>query len=122
MRGDPMTEASLDVVGIGDAIVDVIAHADDAFLGREGLVKGTVTLIDGPRAEALYRMMGPAVEISGGSVGNPMAGLASLGGTGAYIGKVRNDFLGRVYRHDITATGYASRRPRRRADRERRAA
>jgi sugar/nucleoside kinase (ribokinase family) len=100
-----MTPASLDVVGIGNAIVDVIAHADDAFLAREGLVKGTMTLIDAPRAEALYRMMGPAVEISGGSVGNTMAGLASLGGTGAYIGKVRDDFLGEVYRHDITATG-----------------
>ena len=100
-----MTEASLDVIGIGDAIVDVIAHADEAFLKREGLVKGTMTLIDAPRAEALYRMMGPAVEISGGSVGNTMAGIASLGGTGAYIGKVRDDFLGQVYRHDITATG-----------------
>src|ERR1700751_830796 len=100
-----MTSASFDVVGIGNAIVDVIAHADDAFLAREGLVKGTMTLIGAPRAEALYRMMGPAVEISGGSVGNTMAGLASLGGTGAYIGKVRDDFLGEIYRHDITATG-----------------
>jgi len=100
-----MTEADFDVVGIGDAIVDVIAHAEEAFLAREGLVKGTMTLIDAPRAEALYRMMGPAVEISGGSVGNSMAGLASLGGTGAYIGKVRNDFLGEVYRHDMTAAG-----------------
>jgi sugar/nucleoside kinase (ribokinase family) len=100
-----MTGAEIDVVGIGDAIVDVIAHADDAFLAREGLVKGTMTLIDAPRAEALYQLMGPAVEISGGSVGNTMAGLASLGGTGAYIGKVRNDFLGQVYRHDMTAAG-----------------
>jgi len=100
-----MTQANLDVVGIGDAIVDVIAHADEAFLEREGLVKGTMTLIDAPRAEALYRIMGPAVEVSGGSVGNTMAGLASLGGTGAYIGKVRDDFLGQVYRHDITAAG-----------------
>src|SRR5580693_10386656 len=100
-----MTQASLDVVGIGDAIVDVIANADEAFLAREGLVKGTMTLIDAPRVEALYRMMGPAVEISGGSVGNTMAGLASLGGRGAYIGKVRDDFLGEVYRHDITAIG-----------------
>jgi sugar/nucleoside kinase (ribokinase family) len=100
-----MTGVEIDVVGIGNAIVDVIAHADDAFLAREGLVKGTMTLIDAPRAEALYQLMGPAVEVSGGSVGNTMAGLASLGGTGAYIGKVRNDFLGRVYRHDITAVG-----------------
>jgi sugar/nucleoside kinase (ribokinase family) len=100
-----MTSANFDVVGIGNAIVDVIAHADDAFVAREGLVKGTMTLVDAPRAEALYQVMGPAVEISGGSVGNTMAGLASLGGTGAYIGKVRDDFLGQVYRHDITATG-----------------
>ncbi len=100
-----MTRASFDVVGIGNAIVDVIAHADDAFVAREGLVKGTMTLVDAPRAEALYQMMGPAVEVSGGSVGNTMAGLASLGGSGAYIGKVRDDFLGRVYRHDITAVG-----------------
>src|SRR5260370_13604186 len=64
-----------------------------------------MTLIDAERAEALYGMMGPAVEISGGSVGNTMAGLASLGGRGAYIGKVRDDFLGEVYRHDITAIG-----------------
>src|SRR5271155_4809878 len=100
-----MTATSFDVVGIGNAIVDVIAHADEAFLAREALVKGTMTLVDAPRAEALYQLMGPAVEISGGSVGNTMAGLASLGGSGAYIGKVRDDFLGQVYRHDITATG-----------------
>src|SRR5215468_7872790 len=100
-----MTTENFDVVGIGNAIVDVIAHADEAILERERLVKGTMTLIDAPRAEALYQMMGPAVEVSGGSVGNTMAGLASLGGTGAYIGKVRDDFLGQVYRHDITAVG-----------------
>ena len=100
-----MTSANFDVVGIGNAIVDVIAQADDAFLAREGLVKGTMTLVDAPRAEALYQLMGPAVEISGGSVGNTMAGLASLGGTGAFIGKVRDDFLGEVYRHDITTVG-----------------
>jgi sugar/nucleoside kinase (ribokinase family) len=100
-----MTETTIDVVGIGNAIVDVIAHADDAFLAREALVKGTMTLIDAPRADALYQMMGPAIEVSGGSVGNTMAGLASLGGTGAYIGKVRDDLLGEIYRHDITAIG-----------------
>jgi sugar/nucleoside kinase (ribokinase family) len=100
-----MTEPSIDIVGIGNAIVDVIAHAEDEFLAREGLVKGTMTLIDADRADALYRMMGPAIEASGGSAGNTMAGIASLGGTGAYIGKVRDDFLGQVYRHDITAAG-----------------
>jgi sugar/nucleoside kinase (ribokinase family) len=100
-----MTQASIDVVGIGNAIVDVIAHAEDEFLASESLVKGTMTLIDAPRAEALYQLMGPAIEASGGSAGNTMAGLASLGGKGAYIGKVRDDFLGQVFRHDITAIG-----------------
>jgi sugar/nucleoside kinase (ribokinase family) len=100
-----MTRASIDVVGIGNAIVDVIAHADDGFLAREALVKGAMTLIDAPRAEALYRMMGPAIEASGGSAGNTIAGIASLGGKGAYIGKVRDDLLGQVFRHDITAIG-----------------
>ena len=100
-----MTEASIDLLGIGNAIVDVIANAEDAFLAREGLVKGTMTLIDAARADALYQMMGPAIEASGGSAGNTMAGLASLGGTGAYIGKVRDDLLGQIYRHDITAAG-----------------
>ena len=100
-----MTQASIDVVGIGNAIVDVIAHAEDAFLAQETLVKGTMTLVDAARAEALYRMMGPAIEASGGSAGNTMAGIASLGGKGAYIGKVRDDFLGQVFRHDITAIG-----------------
>ena len=100
-----MTQTNIDVVGIGNAIVDVIARADDAFLAREALVKGTMTLIDAERAESLYALMGPAVEISGGSVGNTMAGLASLGRRGAYIGKVRDDLLGEIYRHDITAVG-----------------
>jgi sugar/nucleoside kinase (ribokinase family) len=100
-----MAAQSLDVVGIGNAIVDVIAQADDAFLQRQGLVKGSMQLIDARRAEALYAEMGPGLEMSGGSAGNTMAGIASLGGTGAYIGKVSDDELGRVYRHDMRATG-----------------
>jgi sugar/nucleoside kinase (ribokinase family) len=100
-----MSQVPLDVVGIGNAIVDVIAHADEAFLEREALVKGTMALIDADRAEALYRMMGPAIEASGGSTANTMAGIASLGGNGAYIGKVRDDLLGEVFRHDLTAQG-----------------
>jgi sugar/nucleoside kinase (ribokinase family) len=100
-----MAAQSLDVVGIGNAIVDVIAQAEDAFLARQGLVKGSMQLIDAPRAEALYAEMGPGIEVSGGSAGNTMAGIASLGGTGAYIGKVKDDELGRVYRHDMRATG-----------------
>jgi sugar/nucleoside kinase (ribokinase family) len=100
-----MAAATLDVVGIGNAIVDVLAHADDAFLKRHGLAKGAMTLIDAARADALYAVMGPGIEMSGGSAGNTMAGIASLGGAGAYIGKVRDDQLGQVYRHDMTAIG-----------------
>jgi sugar/nucleoside kinase (ribokinase family) len=100
-----MNQASIDVLGIGNAIVDVIAHADEAFLDNEGLVKGTMALIDTERAEALYRLMGPAIEASGGSTANTMAGIASLGGHGAFIGKVRDDLLGKVFRHDLTAQG-----------------
>src|SRR6266851_4060073 len=100
-----MAAATLDVVGIGNAIVDVLAHADDAFLLTHGLAKGAMTLIDAARADALYAVMGPGIEMSGGSAGNTMAGIASLGGAGAYIGKVRDDQLGGVFRHDITAIG-----------------
>src|SRR5579862_465875 len=100
-----MNSAALDVVGIGNAIVDVIAHADERFLADEGLAPGAMTLIDAERAELLYRKMGPAIESSGGSAGNTMAGLASFGGAGGYIGKVRDDILGEVFRHDITAVG-----------------
>jgi sugar/nucleoside kinase (ribokinase family) len=100
-----MSQATLDVVGIGNAIVDVIAHADDAFIDTNGLEKGAMTLIDADRAEELYGKMGPGIEMSGGSAGNTMAGIASLGGKGAYIGKVKNDQLGAVFRHDIRAVG-----------------
>lgn len=100
-----MNSAALDVVGIGNAIVDVIARADEPFLAEEGLAKGAMTLVDAARAESLYRRMGPASESSGGSAGNTMAGIASLGGRGGYIGKVRDDLLGTVFRHDITAIG-----------------
>jgi sugar/nucleoside kinase (ribokinase family) len=100
-----MSATTIDVAGIGNAIVDVIAHADEAFLVAEGFAKGAMTLIDAARADALYDRMGPAIESSGGSAGNTMAGIASLGGAGAYIGKVRDDGLGKVFRHDITAMG-----------------
>ncbi|HUI34917.1 MAG TPA: adenosine kinase [Stellaceae bacterium] len=100
-----MVLATIDVAGIGNAIVDVIAHADESFLAGEGFAKGSMTLIDAARADALYAKIGPAIESSGGSAGNTMAGIASLGGNGAYIGKVRDDLLGRVFRHDITAIG-----------------
>ena len=100
-----MKSAAIDVVGIGNPIVDVIGHADERFLDDQGFAKGTMTLIDAARAESLYRQMGPAIESSGGSAGNTMAGIASLGGKGGYIGKVRDDLLGEVFRHDITAIG-----------------
>ncbi len=95
----------LDVAGIGNAIVDVITHADDAQLAHLGLPKGAMTLIDGARAQELYAQLGPGVEASGGSVANSMAGLASLGGKAGYIGKVKADQLGEVFAHDIRAAG-----------------
>jgi len=107
MEIDPMAAASFDVVGIGNAIVDVLAHADDGFLDTHGLAKGAMTLIDEARGEALYAAMGPATEVSGGSAANTMAGLAALGGRGAFIGKVRDDQLGGIFRHDIRAAGVA---------------
>jgi len=97
--------ATLDVVGIGNAIVDVLAHADDRFLEDQGLAKGAMTLIDATEAETLYSAMGPGIEVSGGSAANTMAGIASLGGKGAFFGKVRDDQLGQVFRHDIRAIG-----------------
>jgi sugar/nucleoside kinase (ribokinase family) len=100
-----MTSAAFDVLGIGNAIVDVISRADDAFLGQHALTKGSMMLIDEARAEKLYAAMGSAIEVSGGSCGNTMAGVASFGGKGAYIGKVRNDQLGGVFAHDLRAIG-----------------
>jgi sugar/nucleoside kinase (ribokinase family) len=100
-----MTSAAFDVLGIGNAIVDVLSRADDAFLSQHGLVKGSMMLIDEQRAETLYAAMGPGIEVSGGSCGNTMAGVASFGGKGAYIGKVRNDQLGEVFGHDLRSIG-----------------
>jgi sugar/nucleoside kinase (ribokinase family) len=100
-----VTDKPFDVCGIGNAIVDVLAHCDLEFIDRMQLNKGTMTLVDAARAEALYEAMGTAVEASGGSCGNTIAGLASLGGRGAYIGKVGNDQLGGIFRHDMKAIG-----------------
>ena len=96
-----------DVLGIGNAIVDVVAYAEDVLLAELGLVKGAMTLVDEERCEFLYRRMGPAHEVSGGSCANTMAALASLGGRAAYIGRVKEDQLGEVFGHDIRATGVA---------------
>lgn len=90
---------------IGNAIVDVLAHATDAFLQAEQITKGGMTLIDEARADALYAKMGQAVEVSGGSAANTIAGYASLGGKAAYMGKVRDDQLGKIFRHDMQALG-----------------
>jgi sugar/nucleoside kinase (ribokinase family) len=95
----------LDVVGIGNALVDVLAHEDQAFLEANGLVKGSMTLIDADRAEELYAVMGGAIEASGGSAANTISGIASFGGRSAYIGRVRDDQLGAVFAHDLRATG-----------------
>lgn len=97
----------LDVVGIGNAIVDVISPVEEAFLAEHGLVKGAMGLIDAERADALYAAMPPAEESSGGSVANTIAGVASFGGTGGFVGKVRDDQLGEIFTHDITSLGIA---------------
>ena len=93
------------MVGIGNAIVDVLAHCGDEFLDAEGLVKGSMNLIEVEQSEALYGRMGQAVEVSGGAAANSMAGIASFGGRAAYIGKIRDDQLGAVFAHDIRAVG-----------------
>ena len=97
--------ALYDVAAIGNAIVDVIAPAAEDLLGREQLVKGSMCLIDQARAVTLYGAMAPGVETSGGSAGNTIAGLASFGGKGAFIGKVAADALGDIYAHDMRALG-----------------
>jgi len=95
----------LDVVGIGNAMVDVLTHATEEFVAEQGLVRGSMTLIDADRAVELYAAMGPATEVSGGSAANTIVGVASLGGTGGYIGKVRDDQLGEIFVHDMRALG-----------------
>jgi sugar/nucleoside kinase (ribokinase family) len=100
-----MSETRFDVLTIGNAIVDIIAKAEDDFLVQENIIKGAMNLIDAERAEHLYEVMGPAIEASGGSAGNTAAGIASLGGKAAFIGKVAEDHLGKVFTHDIRAIG-----------------
>jgi sugar/nucleoside kinase (ribokinase family) len=94
-----------DVAAIGNAIVDVIAPASDQFLADQGLIKGSMTLVDDDRVASLYDRMAAAEELSGGSAGNTVAGVASLGGRAAFIGKVARDQLGEVFAHDIQAIG-----------------
>jgi sugar/nucleoside kinase (ribokinase family) len=96
---------TLDVVGIGNAIVDVIVQADEAFLDDHGLTKGTMALVDAAMAERLYASVGPGLETSGGSAANTLAGIAQLGGRAAFIGRVRDDQLGAIFSHDIRSVG-----------------
>ncbi len=100
-----MPDPRLDVLCIGNAIVDVIANSSDEFLAAEGLVKGSMRLIDADEAERLYSHMGPAHQVSGGSAGNTAAGVAALGGRAGFIGQVAPDQLGDFYRHDLISTG-----------------
>lgn len=100
-----MEDQMIDVVGIGNAIVDVIAQTSNDFLVSQGLQKGSMALIDEDRAHELYGLMGPAIEASGGSAANTMAGVASFGGSASYIGKVRDDMLGKVFAHDMRSSG-----------------
>jgi sugar/nucleoside kinase (ribokinase family) len=100
-----MPQAAIDVLTIGNAIVDVLARVDGQFLDRNDLMKGSMRLIDEPEAHRLYDLLGPSVIISGGSAANTAAGLASLGGRASFIGKVRDDQLGQFFAHDIRAAG-----------------
>lgn len=97
--------AHFDVLGIGNAVVDVVTKAEDDFITAHGLKKGTMMLVDEQQAEALYAQLGPGVESSGGSAANTIAALSSMGGKGAFIGKVRDDQLGKVFAHDMRALG-----------------
>jgi fructokinase len=105
LAGVPGHSKRFDVVGVGNAIVDVIVQADDGFLARNRLEKGAMTLVDAERSAQLYDAFPPAIEVSGGSAANTIAGVASFGAPVGYIGKVRDDQLGGVYRHDLRAAG-----------------
>src|SRR3954449_13464862 len=102
-----MAEAKYDVLGIGNAIFDVLVQTDEKFLADHGMTKGGMALIDESRAAAIYRDMGPATEMSGGSAANTIVGLANLGARAAYVGKVKDDQIGKLYVHDIRAAGVA---------------
>jgi sugar/nucleoside kinase (ribokinase family) len=102
-----MTAAKYDVLGIGNAIFDVLVQTDEGFLSRHGMTKGGMSLIDEDRAAAIYGDMGPATEMSGGSAANTIVGVASLGARAAYVGKVKHDKIGGMYTHDIRAAGVA---------------
>ena len=106
-----MSNSHFDVAGIGNAIVDIISSCDDAALDQLNLLKGNMQLIDAVQADALYEKMGSAIESSGGSAANTIAGLASFGGKGAFIGKVAEDQFGTIFNHDIKSIGVEYRTP-----------
>jgi sugar/nucleoside kinase (ribokinase family) len=102
-----MTSAKYDVLAIGNALFDVLVRAEDDFLVKHGMAKGGMALIDEARAAAIYADMGQATEMSGGSAANTIVGLASFGARTAYVGKVKDDQIGKLYSHDIRAAGVA---------------
>jgi adenosine kinase len=102
-----MAEAKYDVLGIGNAIFDVLVQTDEGFLAAHGMAKGGMALIDEARAASIYQDMGPATEMSGGSAANTIVGIANLGARAAYVGKIKDDQIGRLYEHDIRAAGVA---------------
>src|SRR5215469_7334954 len=106
-----MADAKYDVLGIGNALFDVLVRTDEAFLARHGMTKGSMSLIDEARAAAIYEDMGPATEVSGGSAANTIVGIGSLGARAAYVGKVKDDQIGKLYVHDIRAAGVAFNTP-----------
>lgn len=106
-----MADVKYDVLGIGNALFDVLVKTDEAFLGKHGMTKGSMSLIDEARAAAIYKDMGPATEVSGGSAANTIVGIGSLGARAAYVGKVKDDQIGKLYVHDIRAAGVAFNTP-----------
>jgi sugar/nucleoside kinase (ribokinase family) len=102
---DAQYDVKYDVLGIGNALFDVLVRTDEAFLAKHGMTKGSMSLIDQARAAAIYKDMGPATEVSGGSAANTIVGVASLGARAAYVGKVKDDQIGKLYVHDIRTAG-----------------
>ncbi len=106
-----MADVKYDVLGIGNALFDVLVQTDEAFLAKHAMTKGSMSLIDEARAAAIYKDMGPATEVSGGSAANTIVGIGSLGARAAYVGKVKDDQIGNLYVHDIRAAGVAFNTP-----------
>jgi sugar/nucleoside kinase (ribokinase family) len=102
-----MNSAKYDVLGIGNALFDILVRVDDKFLTGHGMAKGSMALIDEARAASIYSDMGPATEVSGGSAANTIVGIAQLGARAAYVGKIKDDQIGRLYAHDIRSAGVA---------------